>query len=158
MAAKRSPKAPMLTQSTLSPGDRELTTAASSPPVPEALRIMTSFFVRKKSPRRSDTRLMSAANSRPRWFTIGCAMASRMSGGTGVGPGMRRFCAACVMGRRLSCEISQSYGECPRVVNDSVSQEIPLRGHQVVDVVQGADDAAAAANGDYVDGRVRRAE
>ena len=91
IAANRSPNDPMLTESTLSPGDSVFTIADSSPPVPDVLRTSTSLLVSKKSFSRSATREMSAANSRPRWFTIGCATASRMSGGTGVGPGMRRL-------------------------------------------------------------------
>ena len=43
--AKRSPKLPMLTASTGSPGERKLTTAASRPPVPDEVRMSTSFAV-----------------------------------------------------------------------------------------------------------------
>ena len=43
--AKRSPKTPLNTDNTLSPGDRVLTMAASKPPVPELVSKKMSFLV-----------------------------------------------------------------------------------------------------------------
>src|SRR5579863_1609546 len=49
-----------------------------------------------------------AANSGPRWFSIGLACAAITSGGMGVGPGTRRFCLG--MGRRGStCGIAIAF-------------------------------------------------
>ena len=45
MPVQRSPNLPHWTTSTSSPGEQRLTTAASSAPVPEAARIMTSLRV-----------------------------------------------------------------------------------------------------------------
>src|SRR5438445_5838656 len=113
----------MLTESTLSRGESVLTTADSRPPVADALRIGTSLLVWNQSFSGSATREISAANSRPRWFTIGCATASRMSGGTGVGPGMRRLSAS-LMG------LSSCYGDRERRARDTnlgaTKRKIPL--------------------------------
>ena len=91
MSAQRSPNLPQRTTSTSSPGEQRLTTAASSAPVPEAARMMTSFRVPISSARPARTRPKSASNSGVRWWRIGWAIAWSTSGGIGVGPGASRW-------------------------------------------------------------------
>ncbi len=64
--AKRSPKLPMLTASTGSPGERKLTTADSSPPVPEEVKIRTSLLVPNQGRMPALARTRSSWNSGPR--------------------------------------------------------------------------------------------
>ena len=89
--AKRSPKTPIDTDKTLSPGDSILTTVASSPPVPEAESTKTSPLVWNNCFRLSVILFNIPPNSGPRWFIICLVIACKTSSGTGVGPGMRRF-------------------------------------------------------------------
>ena len=91
MSCHRSPNLPQRTTSTSSPGEQRLTTAASSAPVPDAARTMTSLRVPISSARPARTRAKSASNSGVRWWMIGRPMAWRTSGGIGVGPGARRW-------------------------------------------------------------------
>ncbi len=65
--------------------------AASSPPVPEEVRIMTSLVVWKNGRIPSLQRVTSSMNSGPRWPTIWSEPAWRTASGRGVGPGMRRY-------------------------------------------------------------------
>ena len=66
MEARRFPKTPMETVRTRSPGLSVLTTAASRPPVPEAVIVSTSVETPKTQFSPSVTRLMMSANSGPR--------------------------------------------------------------------------------------------
>src|SRR5690606_15763167 len=91
MEPKRSPKEPMETESTLSPGLSVFTTAASRPPVPEVEIERMSDEDWKTQLRPAVTRRRMLANSGPRWFIIWRAPACRTSSGQGVGPGIRRF-------------------------------------------------------------------
>ncbi|MBA7476200.1 hypothetical protein ES707_11582 [subsurface metagenome] len=91
MAAKRSPKTPIDTASTLSPGDKVLTTAASRPPVPDPVSRKTSFLVWNSCFSLSVTPFRIWANSEPRWFIICRLISLRTTSGQGVGPGMRRL-------------------------------------------------------------------
>src|SRR6187402_1627388 len=91
MLLSRSPKEPIETERTLSPGLRVFTMATSSPPVPEVVKESTSEEVPKTQFRPSVTRRKIWANSGPRWFIIWPAPAIRTSSGHGVGPGIRRF-------------------------------------------------------------------
>ena len=90
--AKRSPKEPMDTTSTRSPGDTKLLTAASMAPLPAPVRMSTSCLVRKTSFRPSVASANKLLNSGPRWLIIGLAKACSTSCGTGVGPGSIRSC------------------------------------------------------------------
>src|SRR3989337_1027342 len=81
----------MLTPRTRSPGDRVLTTGASSPPEPADEIIATSDVVPKNGFMPSRMRPSIAANSGPRWLIIWRAPASRTVGGRAVGAGMRRL-------------------------------------------------------------------
>src|SRR5262245_54892771 len=81
----------MLTPSTRSPGERTLTTAASSPPEPAVVIMATSDVVPKNGCMPVRIRSSIAANSGPRWLIIWRAPASRTDGGRAVGPGMRRL-------------------------------------------------------------------
>ena len=88
---KRSPKLPIVTPRTRSPGESVLTTAASIAPVPEDVRTYRSFSVWKARLRLAVVRRSISANSTPRWSIICLLIASYTSGGTGVGPGSRRL-------------------------------------------------------------------
>ena len=81
----------MLTASTLSPGERVLTTAASMTPEPLQVRMRTSFSVARKGRSPSVTRSRMAPNSGPRWFIIWPLRESSTSGGQAVGPGIRKL-------------------------------------------------------------------
>ncbi|MBA7715622.1 hypothetical protein ES703_124675 [subsurface metagenome] len=70
IAAKRSPKTPIDTDNTLSPGDRVLTMAASKPPVPEPVSRKTSFLVWNNCFSLAVTPFSICSNSLPRWFII----------------------------------------------------------------------------------------
>ena len=88
---KRSPNEPMDAHTTFSPGERVLTTAASIAPVPDEVRMNTSFLVRNTCRSPSVTRRSMSLKRGPRWFIIWVDILSRMSSGTGMGPGIRRF-------------------------------------------------------------------
>ena len=77
ICASRSPNTPMVTQSTWSPGERTLTTAASMAPVPDPVRISTSPLVLKTSFSLSVQRCSMSWNSGPRWLIMSRFMASR---------------------------------------------------------------------------------
>ena len=66
MEASRLPKTPTETARTRSPGLSTLMTAASSPPVPEAVSVITSLETPKTQFSPSVTRLMMSANAGPR--------------------------------------------------------------------------------------------
>src|SRR5438034_1164764 len=89
--ANRSPKLPIETARTRSPGDSVLTIAVSSPPEPAEVSIATSLVVPKNGFIPSRIRASIAANSGPRWLIIWRAPASRTDGGRAVGPGIRRL-------------------------------------------------------------------
>src|SRR5919202_2235755 len=84
----------MLASSRRWPGPMVLATIDSRPPVPDAVRTMTSYCVwnAHRSPATQSRR--TPANCGPRWAIISRASASRTAGGSGVGPGVRRFRAA----------------------------------------------------------------
>ena len=107
--AKRSPNAPIETPRTRSPGERVLTTAASSPPVPAHDSIAMSFCVPKYGRIPPWIRPRVAANSGPRWSIVGRLMARRMRSGTLVGPGI------CRKWRPVGCESSFSMGSPRRM-------------------------------------------
>ncbi len=87
ISSQRSPNFPARATTTVSPADSVLTSAASIAPVPEHASGITSVDVwnSRLSPSRTSTK--SASYSGVRWWMIGCAMARRISLGTGVGPG-----------------------------------------------------------------------
>jgi hypothetical protein len=95
--AKRSPKLPIETTTTFSPGEIKFTTAASIPPVPAEGKIITSFFVRKTSFSPSVSPAKSSLNSGPRWLIIGFAISRKTLGGTGVGPGSIKYCFSSIL-------------------------------------------------------------
>ena len=68
--AKRSPKTPIDTDNTLSPGDRVLTMTASKPPVPELVSRKRSFSVWNNCFRLAVIPFIICLNSGPRWFII----------------------------------------------------------------------------------------
>jgi hypothetical protein len=110
MCANRLPKWPIVIATTCSPGEKRLTIAHSCPPVPEAGKVSTGEVVWNTYCRRAVTRRRIAANSGPRWLITGRASSANTTGGTGVGPGMRRFCAGnvtrgstCGMRMRMRC-------------------------------------------------------
>src|SRR6185437_14405009 len=83
-------KCPVSAISTVSPGDRVLTRAASQAPVPDEGKMTTGSPVPKT---RRSPGMMSrnkAANSGPRWSITGAAMARSTRSGTLVGPGIWR--------------------------------------------------------------------
>src|ERR687897_2912549 len=84
---QRFPKLPLLTTSTLSPGEKRFWIAPSKAPVPLAAWVKMSFSVRKTCFRLSFTRVNTSPNSGVRWWMIGIAPAADTSGGLGVGPG-----------------------------------------------------------------------
>ena len=86
-SSHRSPNLPAVTTATVSPADRVLTMAASSAPVPEHASGITSPAVWNSVFRPARTSTKSASYSGVRWWIMGCAIASRTSLGTGVGPG-----------------------------------------------------------------------
>ena len=65
--------------------------AASSEPVPDAVRINRSFLVMNTCFNCSVALLIRVSNSGPRWLIIGLVMASTISSGIGVGPVVLRF-------------------------------------------------------------------
>ena len=67
MLPHRAAKWPALRTSALPPGGTALTTAASIAPVPEAVRIRTSFFVWKTSLSPSTTSVITCLASVERW-------------------------------------------------------------------------------------------
>src|SRR4051794_7580802 len=89
--ANRSPKLPIETPRTRSPGESVFTTAASRPPDPAHVSIATSPVVPKNGFIPSRIRASIAANSGPRWLIIWRPPASRTDGGRAVGPGILRF-------------------------------------------------------------------
>ena len=70
------------------PGGTVLTTAASIAPVPEAVRISTSFRVWKTSFRPATTSVITCLASAERWWITGRASSSSTSSGTIAGPGV----------------------------------------------------------------------
>ena len=98
--ANLSPKTPMDTDSTTSPGEIVLTTAASMPPVPAVVSIRTSCSVWNTRLRFSVILVLMSRNSGPRWLIIWRPMASKTSSGQGVGPGILRFNSASCNGAR----------------------------------------------------------
>ena len=72
---KRSPKLPMVTPRTRSPGESVLTTAASIAPVPDDVRTYRSFSVWKARLRLAVVRRSISANSTPRWSIISLLIA-----------------------------------------------------------------------------------
>ena len=91
MSTNRSPNAPAVAAITRSPGDKVLTMEASRAPVPDAVRMNRSFLVMKTCFNCSVALWISLSNSGPRWLIIGLLMASTISSGMGVGPGVLRF-------------------------------------------------------------------
>ena len=91
MSVKRFPKTPTVALTNLSPGERVLTTAASMAAVPEPVMTHTSPSVSNTRLSRSVVLSRRSLYSGPRWLIIGLDISSSMSGGTGMGPGMRRF-------------------------------------------------------------------
>ena len=65
---------------------------ASREPVPEAVKTYKSFSVMKTCFNLPVTWVNNSKNSGPRWFIIGSDIASTISEGTGIGPGVLRFC------------------------------------------------------------------
>ena len=59
-------------------------------PCPDAVKTRMSFCVRKTSCSRSSTSRKTVLKSGERWWMTGSASAASTSGGTGVGPGVRR--------------------------------------------------------------------
>src|SRR5919199_2193232 len=84
----------MLASSRRWPGPRVLATIDSRPPVPDAVRMTTSYCVWNAHCSPATHSRRTRANSGPRWAIISRASASRTAGGSGVGPGVRRFRAA----------------------------------------------------------------
>ena len=87
---QRVPNSPCETTSALSPGERRFAKADSNAPVPDAVKTSTSFFVRNTSCSRSSTSRKTVLKSGERWWMTGSAIAASTSGGTGVGPGVKR--------------------------------------------------------------------
>ena len=87
ISSQRSPNLPATTTATVSPAESVLTTAASIAPVPEQAKGSTSCDVWKSFLSPARTSRKSASYSGVRWWSIGCAIASSTSLGTGVGPG-----------------------------------------------------------------------
>ena len=91
ISPKRSPNTPTHTFTTLSPGDSVFTIAASIAPVPDDVIMYRSFFVSNTCFTPSVVRCSKSLYSGPRWLIICHDIDSRMSSGTGMGPGVRRF-------------------------------------------------------------------
>src|SRR6478735_9756475 len=89
--ANRSPKLPIETPRTRSPGESVLTIAASRPPLPAHVSIAMSPAVPKNGFMPVRIRSSIAANSGPRWLIIWRPPAVRTDGGRAVGPGIRRL-------------------------------------------------------------------
>src|SRR5262249_1794682 len=157
MPVQRSPNFPHWTTSTSSPGEQRLTTAASSAPVPEAARMMTSPRVPITSARPARTRSKSASKLGVRWWRIGWAIAWRTSGGIGGGPGARRgyffmhWLLELAMTPPDELHYSEDHenrqGDFDRGLQDSESSlpegaEIPRRS-QAAQSTKGANDSAA---------------
>jgi hypothetical protein len=77
---------------TLSPGLRKFVIEASMPAVPLPATVMTSCVVWKSHLRPARTFWITGMKSGERWWIMGADMARRTSGGTGVGPGAKRYC------------------------------------------------------------------
>ncbi len=88
MSPQRAAKWPALRTSALPPGGTVLTAAASIAPVPEAVRISTSFCVWKTSLRPAATSVITCLASAERWWITGRASSSSTSSGTRAGPGV----------------------------------------------------------------------
>jgi hypothetical protein len=104
----RAAKWPAFSTSALPPGGTALTAAASIAPVPEAVRIRTSFCVRKTSLSPAATSVITSLASAERWWITGRASSSSTSSGTIAGPGVinrglrisRILCSVLRVGRR----------------------------------------------------------
>ena len=92
MFRQRSPNLPPTTQSALSPRFIVLTTAASMASVPEPVSISTGCLVWNSQRSPSAASVKMRAKSAVRWWTMGRAIASITRSGTGVGPGVSRYC------------------------------------------------------------------
>src|SRR5947207_7820799 len=90
MFRQRSPQRPQVQRIALPPGGTQLDTAASMPPVPEAVMARTVLRVWKTYFRSSSTSARMARNSAERWKKTGLANSSSVSSGTGVGPGVSK--------------------------------------------------------------------
>ncbi len=88
MLTHRAAKWPAFRTRALPPGGTALTAAASIAPVPEAVRIRTSFLVRKTSLSPAATSVITCLASADRWWITGRASSSRTSSGTIAGPGV----------------------------------------------------------------------
>ena len=88
MLTHRAAKWPAFRTSALPPGGTVLTAAASIAPVPEAVRIRTSFCVRKTSFSPAATSVITSLASAERWWITGRASSSSTSSGTSAGPGV----------------------------------------------------------------------
>ena len=88
MLTHRAAKWPAFRTSALPPGGTALTAAASIAPVPEAVRIRTSFCVRKTSLSPAATSVITSLASADRWWITGRASSSSTSSGTIAGPGV----------------------------------------------------------------------
>ncbi len=76
----------------LSPGLMKFEIEASIPAVPEPATVKTSWLVWKSHLRPVRTFWITGMKSGERWWIMGADIASRTSGGTGVGPGAKRYC------------------------------------------------------------------
>ena len=88
MLPHRAAKCPAFSTSALPPGGTVLTAAASIAPVPDAVRIITSFLVWKTSLSPSVTSTITCLASAERWWITGRASSRRTSSGTIAGPGV----------------------------------------------------------------------
>ena len=88
MFPQRAAKWPALRTSALPPGGTVLTAAASIAPVPEAVRIRTSFCVWNTSFSPSTTSTITCLASAERWWITGRASSRSTSSGTMAGPGV----------------------------------------------------------------------
>ena len=91
MSVNLFPNTPIVALMTLSPGDSVFTTAASIAAVPDPVMIHTSPSVSNTRFSRSVALNSRSLYSGPLWLIIGRDISSRMSSGTGIGPGIRRF-------------------------------------------------------------------
>src|SRR5690242_13393129 len=90
-------KCPVSAISTVSPGDKVLTRAASQAPVPDEGKMTTGSSVPKTCRSPGMMSRYRAANSGPRWSITGAAMARSTRSGTLVGPGIwRKWRPACI--------------------------------------------------------------
>ncbi len=113
----RAAKCPAFRTRALPPGGTALTAAASIAPVPEAVRIITSFCVRKTSFSPAETSVITCFASAERWWITGRASSNSTSSGTIAGPGVinRGLRISRILDQFFEVECDQSGAKSSRI-------------------------------------------